>query len=496
MKTEYLEFKFLLLILIAITFLTINTNAQTDNEVFCATEEPVKINIQDLDCNPDPAGLIQNYWDIETYKPAVVGELFHTTPIKTIEVNFNIFQKSNGTGNYENTEEDKQRLIQMLGWVNDRFAHYAPTDDVPGVDVNELLDNDSRIRFSLGEPGQERIYYYPDDDLYCAVFWDEQKIGIETIDPERLNQLNICFTGGYYSGKVKTENVHITNHGTGYNSQTEVIFSDGLATATGTCTVTNGQIDEITVTFSGSYYGCAPEISFVNGGGTGAEAYCTLTGGYSGKNFPSPSENLNKDVAVSNFKNDGNIGGDASRAENTAHELAHTLDLHHVTSGGSCNEPEEFDDYLWDVFGLPYPGNCPHHSDCGEADDSPSDGCTNNIMGNKGSQYVSPRQAGIMHRTLALLSTRKYVRDDAYIATEPIVVTNNETWDFNIKLYRDIIVEAGAELTINCKVVMPWKGRIIVKPSAKLIIDGGTITTDAEGYLWKGIEVRGNINQH
>lgn len=65
-----------------------------------------------------------------------------------------------------------------------------------------------------------------------------------------------------------------------------------------------------------------------------------------------------------------------------------------------------------------------------------------------------------MHRALALKSVRRYVKNCPY-SPIPLEITENETWDFNIKLYTDIIIKQGVTLTITCKVLMPDQAKII-----------------------------------
>lgn len=65
--------------------------------------------------------------------------------------------------------------------------------------------------------------------------------------------------------------------------------------------------------------------------------------------------------------------------------------------------------------------------------------------------------------------------------------------DFDIKFYRDIIINPGVTLNVTCNVSMAPDARIIVKPGGTLVIDGGIITnTDGCDQFWKGIELWGN----
>jgi len=459
-----------------------------------------QVNPVDLDCTPDPNGDIQTYWNVETYKPMMDGQFLHDCPITTIELNFNIWQRSDGSGNFHNTTEDKAALLEVLDMINYRYAHYGPSDPVIDPE-DELPGYDSRIRFSLGEPGEERIYFCqdsPSNELYCCTEGDYFLSYLQDEYPERLKQLNVFFVGGFLSGDLIEENIHITNGGSGYTTAPQVIFtynscSFGYVQANSIIN-NNGEVIAVEKTAGGlSMYGCAPEISFEGGGGTGATAYCTLTGGWGGQ-APLPSENLNQNLYFVRVGNTGENPADEGMAVNLTHELAHNLDLNHTYSSNIC---ENDDDYLSDVFGpwSPDNPNCPHNHDCDNAYLSQTDLCTNNIMGEEDTKYISPRQAGIMHRSLALLSTRKYVNDDVFIDNAPLVITDDQTWDFNIKLYRDIVVEPAVELTISCKVVMPWQGKIVVKPNGKLIVDGGTITTDSKDHAWQGIEIWGTSDK-
>ncbi|MCC5924854.1 MAG: hypothetical protein JJT77_13810, partial [Crocinitomicaceae bacterium] len=99
-----------------------------------------------------------------------------------------------------------------------------------------------------------------------------------------------------------------------------------------------------------------------------------------------------------------------------------------------------------------------------------------------------------IHRALSIKSVRKYIKDSPYASDAPLVVDQNELWDFDIQLYQDILVETGNTLTITCRVAMPEQAKIIVEPGAKLIIDGGVVTTFCENTFWQGIEVWGNHN--
>ncbi|MDY0401737.1 MAG: M43 family zinc metalloprotease, partial [Bacteroidales bacterium] len=207
----------------------------------------------------------------------------------------------------------------------------------------------------------------------------------------------------------------------------------------------------------------------------------------------------NSFIVMLGVYNDGNTISDWASAGTLAHEMGHCLDLCHTYLGGGCpNSVADMvidEEWFDDIFGLPYPGNAPHianwYADAYDNTIPDGDKITNNVLGgNNTINYFSPKQIGKMHRALALKSVRRYVKNCPY-SPIPLEITENETWDFNIKLYTDIIIKQGVTLTITCKVLMPDQAKIIIEPGAKLILDGGTLT-NACGTMWQGIEVWGN----
>ena len=207
------------------------------------------------------------------------------------------------------------------------------------------------------------------------------------------------------------------------------------------------------------------------------------------------------------------------------HEYGHAVGLHHITNGEQM-QINHFD-FLDDIF-----GQCPEPSLTTPGDPcyycsppsgyacyltgcflgqypltppvNPGDPAHPFMSGGPHSFYLSQKQAGRMHRALSLYNNtfvvdnmpmHKYVEERISYSV-PYTVTSSETWDFAIKMYQDIIVEAPSRLTIQCEVRMPIGGKIVVMPGAELIVDGGVVTCAHDGEFWHGIEVWGNTNQH
>ncbi len=338
------------------------------------------------------------------------------TPVKTILVNFNIFNKTNPIPPYTNFQDiiaDKSRLQSIMDMINEEFTNVsAPSDPWPGVSFIP----DTKIRFELHE-----INFFYNDLWESSADWTTLFNAV-TASPnqDNANQLNIMFTNGSCCG--------------------------------------------------------------------GAWGYAFL-----------PSLNMNYNNGVVTFgKYIAPTQQDQACARHLVHEIGHVLDLLHVYSGGgqeTCSQSAN--DYLQDVFG-PNGGDpavCHQNSfsGCQPVYSTPVDHlCTNNLMGGKDvGLYTSPMQMGRMHRALSVKNVRKYVKPCPFNST-PEFISNDETWDFDIRLYNSIRIEPGVTLTIRCKVLMPDNGRIIVERGARLIVDGGTITSSCE--MWKGIEVWGNRN--
>ncbi|MCB0835397.1 MAG: hypothetical protein KDD99_01955 [Bacteroidetes bacterium] len=73
----------------------------------------------------------------------------------------------------------------------------------------------------------------------------------------------------------------------------------------------------------------------------------------------------------------------------------------------------------------------------------------------------------------------------------PDTITQDTTWDYTTNVGGDLYIESGVTLTIKGLVNMGKGKGIFVKPNARLIVDGGTITNQCGGF-WRGIEVWGD----
>jgi parallel beta-helix repeat protein len=99
--------------------------------------------------------------------------------------------------------------------------------------------------------------------------------------------------------------------------------------------------------------------------------------------------------------------------------------------------------------------------------------------------------------------TSKFLKLD--LQSTPIVINQSGVeWEEARVVQNDIYIMPGASLTISCRLVMADNARIVVRRGARLIVDGGFITSkgptakdcdednNAEFTRWRGIEVWGN----
>ncbi|HZV70177.1 MAG TPA: M4 family metallopeptidase [Saprospiraceae bacterium] len=73
-------------------------------------------------------------------------------------------------------------------------------------------------------------------------------------------------------------------------------------------------------------------------------------------------------------------------------------------------------------------------------------------------------------------------------------ITTDTPWSTDRTIDYDVYVEDGATLTISAKMIMVPGVDIFVEDDSKLIVDGGTLTTE-DCLIWNGIHVAGEFDQ-
>lgn len=359
-----------------------------------------------------------------------------STPIKTILINYIICQDGNGDNAWQDSQAFRDQVDQMFVEINNRYSNSQPKGYPLTCEPTMSHIADTRIRFELNE-----IIFIPNSTFNNSCSFSAG----QTIDD--------YVWANYPSSRVAM------NH----------IFTEPDANVSSAC----------------NYWG----FYWINNGRS-----FVLTKG-------------------SMFSNWFVVWPD--HVNHICHEYGHALGLHH-TYNSEVTQISNFD-FLDDVFGLcsepemsnntppcnatciPPAGNVCYLQSCF------FDGVIGSpiMCGGVDPTYISPKSAGRMHRALSLFDNlfllpnqpmHQYVKEK-YSYAIPLEITSNETWDFAIQLYQDIVVKSGNVLTISCEVRMPINGKIIVERGAKLVIDAGKITCAWDKNFWRGIEVWGNPTQ-
>jgi len=184
-------------IILFICILNINLKAQTPYG--CGNEQVnTNTNTKYLQCTGASLDYLNQYKHKEQYIPHESNII-----IKTLHINFNIWQRHNGTGNLLNNPQTIARLKGIASWINDKYEYNQAPASPPLPYSTESID-DSKIRIVL-----DSIYFYIDpstDSSYYYGGYGSATYGhnilldsyIKTNFPERTRSLNIHLTGSIW----------------------------------------------------------------------------------------------------------------------------------------------------------------------------------------------------------------------------------------------------------------------------------------------------------
>lgn len=138
------------------------------------------------------------YLQKERYIPAPYSDQNIT---KTLHVAIHIWQRADGSGNFQNTPETKERFNQIITWVNQVYnrPQYEATPALP-YPVQKIDQGNIFVKL-------EGVYFYQDaslDSSYCYTtkYAHNQKLNqfLEKNYPKRTKTLNIhVFRGKFYA---------------------------------------------------------------------------------------------------------------------------------------------------------------------------------------------------------------------------------------------------------------------------------------------------------
>lgn len=123
-----------------------------------------------------------------------------------------------------------------------------------------------------------------------------------------------------------------------------------------------------------------------------------------------------------------------------------------------------------------------HNTSCGQLMTSIYDERTN---------YITKQQLNTIHKNLATTDLHNAVDCNSLLeGVCPIKISSNATISSPMSVYGDIIIQDGVTLTITSEVYLSELSKIIVRPHAKLIVNGGKLTNGC-GSFWQGVVVYG-----
>lgn len=403
---------------------------------------------QNVNCQPSSSTWTNKYRNQSSYIPNA------NTALITLNITLHIFTNSDGTalpGGWESNPSAvgnpallNSYLAPMINGNSDRFSVLRSANYAPSFMTSQYLD--SKIQYSV-----TNVYYYPNTSLYYG------------INATGFNQFSFIET--YYPSGRLEEGLPIIismngkNQLSGWNNkpaiETSVTYYDPLFFRA-------ALRHEILHCFGlGHIYqdhGC--------GGGNGGADWAA---------FASP-------CGTNDYLSDVFVPGQTTCE---------------VWTGNCANDGSP-------IYGTAPPSNSPCNS-CYEK--IAGINLSNNVMSAGNMDWFSPLQMGRRIRAMRLNPVdlglpvnplRSFAADLPSDHTNTWNITANETWDFDIQMYEDIVVKTGNTLTIKCRVNMAKEGVIKVEKGAKLVIDGGEVTTWSKSGRWQGVQLHGtsSLNQN
>lgn len=214
---------------------------------------------------------------------------------------------------------------------------------------------------------------------------------------------------------------------------------------------------------------------------------CPNRGGY---NNTSPSTFM----VLRNFHCAGFGPTDGINQHIFAHELIHSLGLchsHHCDQKAFDIDPDVECNPSNPALGCVF--------SCGQGANNCSGESGNNIMGDNQSGYaLTPGQVQLIFNHFSTSDYTNYEYNNGCDKTAPpLYVSSSDpeepiVWTGLRYYWRDVIVQTGTTLIIECGVRMAHKAKIRVERGARLVVLGATISSICKDKEWGGIEVAGN----
>ena len=371
-------------------------------------------------------------------------------PIKTVRLNFIFLQRPGdeaaGIGGYHLSNPNHLALwTDVVAYMNETMGHFEVQYDASDCSWNEYVD--TRIRFAVDMLNIEDAYYWNNENGYSSGNSASNCTGTD-----------ICpNTDTWYAINLHDD---INNSVDECSRSINVFFTEN---ETEYENVINGLAYESCAT-SCSKYPNNPQTSTPNLRVNMVDKYIRLQGFIDWGNtsdiwvwdWDADVPNTTRHEMVRDYGN------------HILHELGHSFDLPHTNNSSQWPFPESSCNLMCNT------GYC-------TTDDTHP-------------YSLTEIQLKAMHKALSVKTTREYVEGCVFNENRVIEINQDELWDDDIKVYKNIVVKSGATLTLSCVLHMPPNSKIIVERGGKLIIDGATITNTCNCNRWQGIEVHGKSN--
>jgi len=88
--------------------------------------------------------------------------------------------------------------------------------------------------------------------------------------------------------------------------------------------------------------------------------------------------------------------------------------------------------------------------------------------------YLQPTEIGKIHRNMRMSNLRQFLAEDVQ-CEQAWLIEDSVGVSMSYWAYEDIIVEDGAVLYVSCDLSLHERGKLIVRPGGRVVIDGGSI---------------------
>ena len=204
-------------------------------------------------------------------------------------------------------------------------------------------------------------------------------------------------------------------------------------------------------------------------------------GGGCGQGYSGESTNyVNTNSWYTDYVQNPPNGSNWIKNPHLLHEIGHCLNLHHSWLSGQ-----------FVLFPDIYSPQTISSTWCDPATDYQ---CVNNIMSySKAKTFLSPMQLEFLHKELKFSWRKKLVANCEEVDNYPIVVTQNQNWDYALSIAEALMISNAATVDVSCKFDMVETSLITINQLSTLNFNSADITT-CKNCSKITFDVSGNLN--